>query len=54
MIEIAHQRGTGLPSSHVFGRAAHVDIDKMRAGGFCDTRAFGHPPRIASGDLHHV
>ena len=54
MIEIAHQRRAGLRAGDVLGRAAHVDVDDVGAGAFRDARAFGHPARFASGQLHDV
>ena len=54
MIEIAHQRRTGLASSHMACRTAHVNVDNVRACGFRDPRAFGHPARLAACQLHDV
>ena len=54
MVEIAHQRRTGLAVGDVFGRAAHVDVDDLGAARLGDARAFGHPLRLAARDLHDV
>ena len=54
VIEIAHQRRTGLAAGHVARRTAHVDIDDVGAGGFGDPRALRHPVRLAAGELHDM
>ena len=54
MIEIAHQRRAGLAAGDVLGRAAHVDVDDVGAGGLGDPRALGHPVRFAAGELHDM
>ncbi len=54
VIQIAHQRRSGLAVGDVLGGAAHVDIDDRGAGGFRDAGAFGHPMRFAAGELDDV
>ena len=54
MIEIAHQRGSGLAAGDVAGRAAHVDVDDRGARGLRDAGSLRHPARFATGELHHV
>ena len=54
VIEIAHQRRTGLAAGHMTGRTTHIDIDDVGAGGFRDLRALGHPMRLAARELNDV
>ena len=54
MIEIAHQRRAGGAVGHLLGRAAHVDVDDVRALRLSDAGAFGHPMGLAAGELHDV
>jgi hypothetical protein len=54
MVEIAHQGRAGLAAGDVAGRTAHVDVDDIGALGLGDPGAFGHPVRLASGELHHM
>ena len=54
MVEIAHQRRTGLAAGHVARRTTHVDIDDVGAGGFGDPRALGHPVSLAARELNDV
>jgi hypothetical protein len=35
-------------------RAAHIDIDDVGTGGFRNPGPFGHPARLATGQLNHV
>ena len=46
--------GTGLSSGHLPGRAAHIDVDDVRAGSFRDARSLRHPMRLASHQLDDV
>ena len=54
MIEIAHQRRAGLTVGHMLGRAAHIDVDDVGAGGFSDACALRHPVRFAARELNGV
>ena len=54
VIEIAHQRRAGGAVGHLLGRAAHVDVDDVRALRLGDAGAFRHPMRLAAGELHDV
>ena len=54
MIEVAHQRRARLTAGDMTRGAAHVDIDNIGAGSFCDPRAFSHPARFAAGELNDV
>jgi len=54
VIEIAHQRRTGLAAGHVAGGATHIDIDDFGPTGFGDTRAFRHPFGLATRELDDV
>ena len=54
MVEIAHQRRTGLAAGHVARGTAHVDVDDVGAGGLGDPRALRHPVRLAARELNHV
>ncbi len=54
MVEIAHQRRTGLAAGHVPRRTAHVDVDDVGAGGFRNPRAFRHPAGLAARELNDM
>ena len=54
VIEIAHQRRTGLAARHMARRTAHIDIDDFGAGGFGDPRAFRHPSGLAARELNDM
>jgi len=54
MVEIAHQRGTGLTAGYVTRRAAHIDIDDVGTGCLSDLGALRHPARLAPGKLNDV
>ena len=51
MVEIAHQRRARKLAGHFSRRAAHVDVDDVRAFGFGDARAFRHPLLFPAGEL---
>ena len=47
------QQGTaGLHLAYFFGRAAHVDVDKLCALCHVVAGGFGHLSRVAAGNLH--
>ena len=54
MVEIAHQRRSGLSTGDVPRGAAHVDVDDVGASGLRDPRALRHPVRLAAGKLDHM
>ena len=54
MVEIAHQRRARSAVGHLFGWAAHVDVDDVGALRLCDAGAFRHPMRLATGELNDV
>ena len=54
VVEIAHQRRTGLAAGHVARGTAHIDIDDFGAGGFGDPRAFRHPDGLAARELNDM
>ncbi len=54
MVEITHQRGSGLPTGDVPRRASHVDVDNLGARVDRDARALGHPVRFASCELNDM
>jgi hypothetical protein len=48
----AHQRRAGPLVAHLLGRAAHVDVDDLRAAVDVVARGVGHLGRVDAGDLH--
>ncbi len=54
VIEIAHQRRSRGPIGDLLGRAAHVDVDDVRALRFGDAGALSHPAGFAAGELHDM
>jgi hypothetical protein len=49
---VLHQRRAGHHVADLLGRAAHVDVDDLRAAIDVVARGFGHHGRIGAGDLH--
>jgi hypothetical protein len=54
VVKIAHQGRAGLAAGHMARRAAHVDVDNFRAGGFGDPRALRHPFGFTARELNHM
>ena len=54
MIEIAHERRTGIAAGHLLGRTAHIDVDDVGALARCNARRFRHVSSLAPGKLHDV
>ncbi len=52
-VHVAHQRRAGEPAGHFLGRAAHVDVDEVGAGGLRHPRAPRHPFGAAADELDH-
>ena len=53
VIQVAHQRRARSAAGHLLGRTAHIDVDDFGAP-FREARAFGHPARLAPGELHRI
>ena len=49
---VAQQRGARVPVADFLRRAAHVDVDDLRAGVDVAPRRLGHRHRVAARDLH--
>ena len=49
---VREQRGAGGDVADLLGRAAHVDVDDLRAAVDVVPRGVGHHRRIGAGDLH--
>ena len=49
---VLHQRRAGPLVADLFGRAAHVDVDDLRASVDVVGRGVGHHLRVGAGDLH--
>ena len=54
VVEIAHQRRSGIAAGHLLRGTAHVDVDDVGALAFRDPRRFGHMGSLAPGQLDHV
>ena len=51
---ISEQRRAAQPVAHFLGRAAHVDVDDLRAEIDIAARGFGQRLRIRARELHHA
>jgi hypothetical protein len=49
---VLHQRAAGPLVAHLLGRAAHVDVDDLRAAVDVVLRRLGHHGGVGAGDLH--
>ncbi len=54
VVEVAHQRRTGIAAGHLARGAAHVDVDDVGAGVGRGARALRHPAGFAPGELDDV
>ena len=54
MVEVAHQCRARSTVGNLLGGAAHVDVDDVGPLRLGDAGTFGHPVRLAPGELHDV
>ena len=54
MIEITHQGRAGPAAGDALGRAAHIDVDDIRAGVDGHPGGLAHPARLTTGELHDM